>query len=291
MNVSIIVPVYNAERSIKKCIGSLLNLDYTKSKYEIIFIDDASMDNTKRILEDCAEKHKNIKIFEQLHKGPAAARNLGITKANGKIIFFTDSDCVVPRNWITNMQKYLDNNNIGAVGGSLKPVSSNSIYEIFDQKRRENLYGCEKKFVDALPTCNLAVRKGVLEEIEGFDESFEYASAEDYELCYRIRKAGYKILYAPEISVLHYHSQNLKSLLRRGYTHGREFIKLRRKHEGNRLNILKILLISFVMPLATIRKYPLGLSTIAILYETSASLGGVVGLWRYVVKNEHLHLR
>ncbi len=281
--VSIVVPTYNAEKTIKDCIESILSIDY--KNYEAIFVDDGSTDNTASIIEEYACKSKNIRLIRQKHKGPASARNLGVKMSNGKIIFFTDSDCIVPKNWIQEFLKYFFNNkNIGAVGGSLKPASVSSIYELFDQKRREILYGAEKKFVNTLPTCNLAVRRDVLSRIGGFDESFKHASAEDYDLCIRIRMLGYKILYDPNVFVLHHHSQNLRSLLRKAFIHGKEYIKLERKHKKNNFSIIKkSLLTSISGPITVLVKYPISLLPVASLYECSASIGRIIGLWKYAV--------
>jgi len=276
MKVSIVVPVYNAEKTLKDCIYSLLKMDY--KDYEIIFVDDGSTDSSKKIITDFANKYEHIRLLEQMHRGPASARNLGIRNSSGKIVFFTDSDCIVPINWVKSILEYFGDKSIGAVGGSLTPVSTNSIYEVFDQKRRENLYGTKKKFVDALPTCNLAVRREILEKIGGFDESFKYASAEDYDLCYRIRRFGYKILYVPKISVMHHHPQNFKTILRKGYIHGKEFIKLRRKYEKNLYFDIRMFLNSLVSPFLVVKRYPLNLLPLAFLYETSASIGRIRSL-------------
>ena len=134
-----------------------------------------------------------------------------------------------------------------------------------------------------MPTCNLAVRRNIFDRIGGFDESFKYASAEDYDLCIRIRKLGYKILYDPNVFVLHYHSQNLKSLLRKAFIHGREYIKLEKKHKKNNFNIIKILLVSMLYPVTVLINYPISLLPVALLYECSASIGRIVGLWKYTV--------
>ena len=85
------------------CLDSLLNVDYPKEEIEIVVVDDGSIDNTKNIVGS----YKKINLVSQEHKGPAAARNLGIKSSRGDIVVFTDSDCVVPKNWIeVNIPKY-----------------------------------------------------------------------------------------------------------------------------------------------------------------------------------------
>ena len=87
-DISIIVPIYNAEKFIKKCVDSLIN--QTKTELEIILINDGSTDNTLKILKEY--KDKRIKLFSNKNKGIGKTRNFGISKATSKYIMFCDSD-------------------------------------------------------------------------------------------------------------------------------------------------------------------------------------------------------
>ena len=88
--VSIIIPVYNAEKYINKCIDSILS--QTLDDFEIILVDDGSTDSTVHILEDYAAKDNRIKIFKQQNQGQGCARNKGIAEAIGEYIYFADQD-------------------------------------------------------------------------------------------------------------------------------------------------------------------------------------------------------
>lgn len=92
MFLSIIIPAYNAGNYINQCIESCLQQDIPTSEYELIIIDDGSTDDTANILFQLAKKHTNITVYTQNNAGPSAARNLGITKATGKYIWFIDAD-------------------------------------------------------------------------------------------------------------------------------------------------------------------------------------------------------
>lgn len=88
--ISIIVPVYNVEKYLEKCLNSIINQTY--KNIEIICIDDGSPDNSIYILNRFAKKDKRIKIIRQKNQGLSAARNIGINNATGKYIIFVDSD-------------------------------------------------------------------------------------------------------------------------------------------------------------------------------------------------------
>lgn len=91
--ISIIIPAYNIENHIEKCLDSLLNQTY--KNLDIIIVDDGSSDNTGKIIDDYASEHKNIKVIHKKNSGVSAARNSGIEVANGDYIGFVDGDDTV----------------------------------------------------------------------------------------------------------------------------------------------------------------------------------------------------
>ncbi|GEP50380.1 hypothetical protein FNO01nite_10520 [Flavobacterium noncentrifugens] len=90
--LSVIIPVYNVERYIEKCIGSVLNNDLAENDFEIIVVNDETPDNSLAIVESIAAKHANIIVISQQNKGLGGARNTGIKNATGEYILFLDAD-------------------------------------------------------------------------------------------------------------------------------------------------------------------------------------------------------
>ncbi|CDB35850.1 glycosyltransferase group 2 family protein [Phascolarctobacterium sp. CAG:266] len=90
LKISVIIPVYNVEKYLKRCLDSVINQAY--KNLEIILVDDGSTDNTLKILQEFALKNSRIKIFCQENQGAAVARNLGLSIATGKYVIFLDSD-------------------------------------------------------------------------------------------------------------------------------------------------------------------------------------------------------
>ncbi|MBU1120666.1 glycosyltransferase family 2 protein, partial [Candidatus Micrarchaeota archaeon] len=114
--ISVIIPTFNAEKTIKDCINSILKQKINE-EIELIVVDDGSNDRTREIVKSFGGK---AKLIEQKHKGPAAARNNGAKNAKGEIILFTDSDCVVGENWVDEMSKPLKEKEAVGVQGSYK---------------------------------------------------------------------------------------------------------------------------------------------------------------------------
>lgn len=91
--ISIIVPVYNVEHYLNKCLESIISQTY--SNWECILVDDGSSDGSLKICKEFANKDKRFHVFTKVNGGVSSARNLGLTKANGEWIFFSDADDIL----------------------------------------------------------------------------------------------------------------------------------------------------------------------------------------------------
>lgn len=101
MTVSIIIPCYNIEKHLAKCINSILM--QTCSDFELILIDDGSTDNTKVVCNKFFKQDSRIKLFYQENAGVSAARNLGIQKASGELLMFIDGDDFIKKDYIQHL--------------------------------------------------------------------------------------------------------------------------------------------------------------------------------------------
>lgn len=120
--ISIIVPVYNTEKFLEKCLNSLIN--QTLKDIEIICINDGSTDNSLQILKKFANKDKRIQIINQTNSGPSIARNIGIKKAKGEYIGFVDSDDWVDSNFFEQLYVKVKKNNADIGVAGIKRVRS-----------------------------------------------------------------------------------------------------------------------------------------------------------------------
>lgn len=103
--IGIIVPVYNVEHYLKKCIDSIRNQDL--QCFELILIDDGSTDKSGKICDEYAEQNENIKVIHTVHQGVAAARNRGIEESNGEYIAFVDSDDWLDRQYLETLYQLI----------------------------------------------------------------------------------------------------------------------------------------------------------------------------------------
>lgn len=104
MKYSVIIPVYNAEKTIGRCIDSILNQKF--SDYEIILINDGSEDNSLELCRMYSSKYSNIITVDKMNGGASSARNAGLDTAQGEYILFVDSDDYVELNYFDEFEKY-----------------------------------------------------------------------------------------------------------------------------------------------------------------------------------------
>jgi glycosyltransferase involved in cell wall biosynthesis len=209
--LTVIVPLYNANRFIGRCLDALLASSY--QSYEIIVVDDCSTDNSAEV---CREKGMTVLTMER-QSGPAAARNFGAQKAQGEILFFVDSDVVVrPDTLARAAEDFMKSPTIAAVFGSYDddPAEKNFL----SQYKNLQHHFVHQQSDEAAGTfwagCG-AIRREVFEALEGFDsESYPKPSIEDIELGYRIRRNGHGILLDKKLQVKHLKQWTLWSWLR-----------------------------------------------------------------------------
>lgn len=232
--ISIIVPAFNAGKTIRQCIESVLKeSEDFEEESELIVVDDESSDDTRQI----AKKYKEVLLVEQKHAGPAVARNLGAKKARGEIIIFTDSDCEVAENWLREMIAPFKDKNVVGVQGAYKTEQA-SLVARFEQIDIELRYERMKKakHLDWIGSYSAAYRKNVFFDFGGFDESFPIASGEDPDLSYRIAEKGLKLFFNPKAIVFHQHPGKLKKYLKTKFFRAYWRVLLYKKHPKKAMN-------------------------------------------------------
>jgi cellulose synthase/poly-beta-1,6-N-acetylglucosamine synthase-like glycosyltransferase len=226
--VSVIIPAYNTEKTISKTLQAVLSQDFPKNQFEVLVVDDGSTDNTKKIVS----KFKRVKLISIRHSGPAKARNTGAKLAKGEIIVFTDSDCIPKKNWLKSLVLPFKDKDIVCVAGSYATLNKNKLIARFIGFEIEYRHQKMKKFktIDFVGSYNCAYKKFIFKKFHGFDESFIVASGEDTELSYRIKDAGYKVIFKPKAMVFHPHPDNLLTYIKQKYNRAFWKVLLYKKH-------------------------------------------------------------
>ena len=131
-NISVIVPIYNSEKYISRCIDSILNQEY--KDFELLLINDGSTDNTNNIINSYNDGR--IKIYNQENKGAGSARNLGLKYATGKYIVFVDSDDIIKSDYLKIMIEIIEKNNADIVAC----LYEKNVENIIENQTKDNEY-------------------------------------------------------------------------------------------------------------------------------------------------------
>ena len=214
MKCSLIIPAYNAEKTIGSCLESALAQSLPRENYEIIVIDDGSTDKTPEIV-----RNYPVRLIKQENQGPAAARNKGAIEAKGDILIFTDSDCELDSNFLEKIIAPIEQSTeIAGVQGSYKTKQKEFMAQ-FAQIEIGTRYKrmAKNKYIDFIGTYAAAYKKDIFQKYRGFDTAFPLASGEDTDFSYRLSQNGYKLVFNPQAFVYHKHPSTLKSYLRQKY--------------------------------------------------------------------------
>jgi glycosyltransferase involved in cell wall biosynthesis len=225
-NVSVIIPAYNAGKTIAQTLEAVLA--QADEKVEIIVVDDGSADGTAEIV-----KRFPVKYLRQENQGPASARNLGVINAQTEIILFLDSDCVPQSGWLQAMTAPFANPEISGVKGRYITRQKSLVARFVQLEFEERYRMLEKRnFIDFVDSYSAGFRKSAFQAVGGFDESFPKADNEDVDLSYKLSKAGCKMVYAPSAVVEHTHPATIVKYLKVKFGRGYWRTVVYRRHPG-----------------------------------------------------------
>jgi cellulose synthase/poly-beta-1,6-N-acetylglucosamine synthase-like glycosyltransferase len=236
--ISVIVPAYNAEATLGRCLNGLSNQTVSQDHYEVIVVDDGSEDDTRARARCCPE----ARLYTQAHAGPAAARNHGVRQAHGDILLFTDADCEPTPTWIEQMiapftpsatskqREAVVSWSKGAYVSRQRALVARFV-QLEYEERYERL--ARQETIDFIDTYSAAYRREAFQDSGGFDESFPEASVEDQELSFRLAQRGFRMVFVPKARVAHWgHPETVRAYWRRKFKIGFWKVRVLQLHPG-----------------------------------------------------------
>ena len=199
--VSVIIPVYNDSFRLKACLNALKIQTYSQDLYEVIVVDNNSTED----IQEVVKQYSFARITYEEKQGSYAARNKGISLAKGKILAFTDSDCLPAADWIELGVQTLNNDpDCMMVAGKIelffKTPQQPTVVELYDSMT----FLRQKTFVETLhfgATANLFTYKDCFEKVGLFDVNLK--SSGDREWGQRLYSTGYKQVYSDDVCIAH----------------------------------------------------------------------------------------
>lgn len=225
-SISVVVPFYNSEHLIEKCLHSLLKQEYPEGSYEIILINNNSTDSSADIIG----RFPRVKLISEPKRGSYAARNRGLEEASGEIIAFTDSDCAASSDWLKEIDRAMSDPETGIVIGNNQFAKESyllSMLEDYENEKNKYVYTIGVKELFYGYTRNMAVRKSVFEETGLF---LERARGSDtiFIRKYIDRYPLNKVRYCPGMRVRHLEIDSPEKYFRKMFVYGMSSSKYRR---------------------------------------------------------------
>ncbi|MCP4358099.1 MAG: glycosyltransferase family 2 protein [Chloroflexi bacterium] len=211
--ISILIPVYNAQNTLPRCLTAVFQSEYTN--FECLLVDDGSTDGSPQ----AAVQEYDIQLIELIGKphGPAYARNVGAKKARGDILFFIDADVVIYPDSLTKVaQSFAQNPQIDALFGSYDTTPGDTNF-LSQYRNLQHHFVHQIGYEDASTFwsgCG-AMKRELFLKMGGFDiERYPRPSIEDIELGYRLKRDGRHILLNKNLQVKHLKRWSLKGMLK-----------------------------------------------------------------------------
>jgi cellulose synthase/poly-beta-1,6-N-acetylglucosamine synthase-like glycosyltransferase/peptidoglycan/xylan/chitin deacetylase (PgdA/CDA1 family) len=229
--VSIIVPAYNEELVIKNTIDSLLASDY--DNYEIIVVDDGSVDKTGEIIRESFCNNKRVKLVSAAAGGKAAALNVGLRYATGEIVIALDADTLFAPQTVGALAHRFHDQKMGAVAGNAKVGNRINIVtrwqalEYITSQNMDRRAFASLNCITVVPGAVGAWRRDLIEQAGGFQSD---TLAEDQDLTLRIRRLGHNIGYEEDAIAWTEAPDSLRTLARQRFRWGFGTLQCMRKH-------------------------------------------------------------
>ena len=235
MDISVVIPVFNAEKTVAACLESLYG--QACQPLEIIIVDNGSTDGTEAIIGEMIHRSKDtpIQYLRETRRGPSFARNRGAAQARGDLLAFLDADCIADPAWLSQVSRSFDRPEVGAVAGSVigfdRETTLGKFHALFTLRAlpSSRSFHAFNLISGGFPTANLCVRGALFRFLGGFDEHIP-RFAEDHDLCARIYGAGAQIYFAKEAIVHHQHRQSLRSTWRQSFGFGTGHATMLKRH-------------------------------------------------------------
>lgn len=232
--VTVVMPVLNEAAAIRTSLAAVLDQDYPADRLEILVVDGGSRDGTRAIVQELIGNRTLAHLLENPRRIQAAALNLGILAAHGAIIVRVDGHTLIAPDYISQCVHYLIQGQADNVGGSMRPVGhiymsraiALAMTSPFGAGDAKFHYSQQEQYVDTVYLG--AFWRKTFDQIGHYDESLDVN--EDYELNYRLRQAGGKILLSPSIKSTYTPRASLPELGRQYFRYGLWKVRSLQKH-------------------------------------------------------------
>jgi glycosyltransferase involved in cell wall biosynthesis len=222
MDVSFLVPAYNAEATIVFALRSILAQDARGVGWEVIVIDDGSTDSTRELVRDFMGRNPSarIELLEEKHRGEAAALNRGLNRVSGDYVALVESDVVLASDWLRLCLGALQENGVAGAGGYLRDARGAPWIARLAAIEVEAKLADQPHYAAHISSANALYHSWAFERVGRFREGL-YNATFDSDFNARLLKSGCRLRFVREAQATHAYKRSLAAYLIRFYWYGR----------------------------------------------------------------------
>jgi cellulose synthase/poly-beta-1,6-N-acetylglucosamine synthase-like glycosyltransferase len=280
--VSIVIPMFNESETIERCLNSIFSQDYPREKIEILVADGGSTDGAMEKVESLGRMYSGLRIVENPKRRTPAGLNAGIRSAKGDIVVILGAHTRIKEDFLRQNVEAMHRERVHCTGGTQVNVGDTYMQKAigiamgspFGLPSAPYRFSKSEKFVDTVVYA--AYKRSLFDEVGFFDE--ELFISEDAEMNWRIRKAGHRIFYTPEIVSYYYPRRTIASLFKQLFRYGILRVNVIKKHMDavKWVHLVPFLFLTGLILLILFRKWTLftfllGFYVLAVVYYSLRS--------------------
>ena len=229
--LTVVIPALNSASTISLTLSSIFSNSVSSEMFEVLVVDDGSSDSTVEVA-----RRFPVRIYSCSEKGIGPPRNLGIKMAKGDIVSFTDSDCVVGKDWLENILSFFERNpEADGVGGPVLayPCNRNKVQRLTGEIFVENQRYPEKlkkvqfgSMYGVILGSNSSYRKNAVVAAGGYSEP----GGSNLELAWRLVSIRKNLFFDPNIRVCHMFPAELRTIFKQQFRWGMQSTQMKRRH-------------------------------------------------------------
>ena len=237
LQASVIIPTFNQSRRLRRCINGVLNQSISRKNYEVIVVNDGSVDDTDIVLNKFKSEHGIIYVKNKVNSGLSTTRNKGINIAKSDILIFIDSDIIVDFYFIEKNLKYHEKFNqdslaiIGNLSTAPEYIDGSNFSKYVESRNLGSRSKRDKKHLNYLNLpCRYfsgglcSVKKISMLDAGAYNIKYRFWGSEDVDMGYRLKKIGVKFVFRHDVKGIHHDDVRLQRFKEKKIENAREGI-------------------------------------------------------------------
>ncbi|MFX0103176.1 MAG: glycosyltransferase [Candidatus Hodarchaeota archaeon] len=231
------MPTYNDSEGLKTTVESLINQDFSKTRYEVIIVDNNSKDNTSKVIKEYERDYEGLVVglLQDKIQSSYASRNEGIKHSKGEMLVFIDADMHVKEDFLSKVYNHYKSKNIYYAGCNVEIFGNKDTFLAIYCEKKNFLLSKTIKYDHYAPTCCLITNREIFDKVGLFKSNV--ISGGDVEFGHRVHDNNYRLDYLEDVTIYHPARDSLKSIFKKAIRQGRGYFTVIKLNKGKHASL------------------------------------------------------